>query len=117
MKREIKHFDTIVGVTLIILTAISLIIDAIAITHGIYSDSLYHMEKLDAVIRSNLFQILFWVDNLLIYLFAFLNILSAIDTKKERLLKISFSIFSVLTTIVVITLSVDVVGNLFGIFS
>ena len=59
MKREIKHFDTIVGVTLIILTSISLIIDAIVITHVIYSDSLYHIEKLNAVIRSNLFQILF----------------------------------------------------------
>lgn len=116
MKKELKNFDTIVGIILIVLTVISLVIDLFVFTHGICNNDIYHIEKIEALITSTPFTILFWVDNCLIYLFAFIYIVNAISTKKEMLVKISFSIFSILTTIIIATQLINVVGEWFGMF-
>lgn len=115
MKKEIKRFDQIVKITLIVLTIISLIINALQFTNMIYNTS-YDTTKLNTLLISTPFNILLWTDNLLIYLFGILYIISTIETKKDMLLKICFSLFSILTTIVVTTLIINFIATIFGIF-
>ncbi len=115
MKKEIKNFEKIIGIVLIILTAISLIINTLQFTNQIYSWN-YNTERLNNLLISNPFGILLWFDNILIYICSILYIVSAIKSKKDILIKISFSLFSILTTIVVTTLLINVVASIFGIF-
>ena len=115
MRKEIKNFDKIVGVTLIILTVVSLMINSLQYTNIIYNMS-YDTLKLNTLVTNDSFTILLWADNLLIYLFGLLYIISSIKSKKDVLLKISFSIFSILTTLVASTLIINGVASLFGIF-
>ena len=56
------------------------------------------------------------IDNILIYIVATLYIILGIRSKKEVILKVSFSIFSILTIMIVLTLIVNVIAELFGIF-
>ena len=98
------------------MTVISLIIDLIVFTHGIYNDDMHNIEKINALVTSTPFCILYLIDNCLIYLFAILYIASAIDTKKEMLIKISFSIFAILTTLLITVQLVNIIGGMFGIF-
>lgn len=114
-KTEIKNFEKITGVLLVILTAISLVINVLQFTYGIYSCS-YEVDKLNSLLVSKPFSILLWVDNILIYFVAMFYIISAFDNKKGRLIKISFAVFSILTTLVVSTLVINFVAHLFGIF-
>lgn len=115
MKKEIKNFGKIVGMILIVLTGISLIINALLFTNMIYSCS-YITDNLNSLLISKPFDILLWIDNILIYLFALLYIIDAIESKKEVLLKISFSLFSVFTTIIVSNFCINFVATIFGIF-
>lgn len=110
-----KNFDKIVGIVLVILTVISLIIDLHIFALGFYNEDGYQFEKLGALINGTPFTILQWVDNCLIYLFAFLYIVSAIDTKREMLVKISFSVFSLLTTSLIMIPLINFVATCFGI--
>ncbi len=125
-KRILKHkifrkrnifsiFSFVLGIVLIILTAISLIINTLQFTNQIYSWN-YNTERLNNLLTSNPFGILLWFDNILIYICSILYIVSAIKSKKDILIKISFSLFSILTTIVVTTLLINVVASIFGIF-
>lgn len=112
---EIKNFDKIVRTILIFLTLISLIIDILEITYFMYGDN-YNMIFLNQLLSSKFYIVLLWTDNILIYFFALLYILSAIDSKKEILLKIIFSLFSVLTTFVLLVLIINIfVVRLFGV--
>lgn len=115
MRKEIKNLDKIVGIVLIILTAISLVINALQFTHGIYN-CIYDTTKLNSLLISTPFGVVLWLDNILVYLFGLLYILSAIDTKKDMLLKISFSIFSIVTTMISSTLIINFVATIFGLF-
>ncbi len=116
MDIKLKNFDKIVGIILIILTIISLGIDLLVFAHSTYNcDSIYPITELSSIVTSTPFMILFWIDNCLIYLFAFLYIISAIDTKEAVLLKISFSIFAILTTIIIANLLINVIAGFFGI--
>ena len=115
MRKEIKNFDKIVGIVLIVLTVISLVINALIFTNTIYNCT-YDTTNLNNLVISTPFNVIMWIDNILIYLFGLFYILSAIDTKKEMLLKISFSIFSIVTTIIVFSFVINFVATIFGVF-
>ena len=115
MKKEIKNFEKSIQIILIILTIISLIINALQYTYGIYNMT-YNTDKLNSLLISTPYYIVLWIDNILIYIFGLLNIYCSIKSKKEILLNVSISLFSILTTIVVATFIINFVANVFGLF-
>ena len=115
MNKEIKNFDKVMEISLIVLTFISLIIDALEFTNMIYNNS-YITDNLNSLLISKPFNIILWIDNALIYLFSLLYIIDTIKSKKDILLKISLAIFSILTTIVMEVTIINIVASLFGIF-
>ena len=72
--------------------------------------------RLNELLVSTPFNILFWVDNNLIFITALFYIISSIEEKKNAFIKISFAIFAVLTTIVVQSFMVNLVAVVFGVF-
>lgn len=115
MKKEIKNFGKVLEVILIILTFISLIIDLLLITNNIYTHS-YDTMSLNSVVVSVPFNILLWVTNISIYFISIFYIIDTIKEKKNVLLKLSFCLFSILTTIVVFNTIMNFVAELFNIF-
>lgn len=115
MKKEIRNFDRIIQIILIVLTFISLIINALQYTYGIYN-MMYNTDKLNSLLISTPYYIVLWTDNILIYIFGILNIYCAIKSKKEVLLKLSFSLFSILTTMILGTFVINFVASIFGLF-
>ncbi len=115
MKREIKNFNQIVGIVLTILTGISVIINVPLFTNMIYNCS-YDTMRLNELLVSTPFNILLWVDNILIFVIALFYIISSIKEKKNSFIKISFAVFAVLTTIVVQSFAINWVAELFGVF-
>lgn len=115
MKREIKNFNQMVGIILVVLTGISLVINALLFTNMIYNCS-YDTMGLNELLVSTPFNILLWVDNILIFVIVLFYIISSIEEKKNAFIKISFAAFSVLTTIVVQSFAINWVAELFGVF-
>lgn len=115
MKKEIKNFEKYVGIILIILTVLSLIINALEYTNIIYNMS-YDTTKLNDLVVSTPFTIILWIDNILIYIMSIFYIISSIQSKKDVIVKISFAIFSIATTIIVSTFIINFVASIFGIF-
>ena len=92
MKKEI-----IVRNVLIVLTFISLIITFLNFTYLAYQE-----RNIDLI------------NNFLVIIFAIIYIVLGIKSKKEVLLKVSFSIFSILTTMVVLTFIINFIASLFN---
>ena len=115
MKKEIKNFGKYLEITLIILTFISLILAVLVNTNIIYNAT-YDTLKLNNIVTNSVFNIFLWIDNILIYLISIFYIIDTIKEKKNVFLKISFSIFSICTTLVVSTLIINGVAKIFGIF-
>lgn len=115
MKKDLKDYEKIIEVILVILTAVSLFMNAFLFTNMIYSCS-YDTEYLNNLLVSNPFQILLWIDNICIYIFGFVYMICVLQSKKDMLIKISFSIFSMLSTMIVITFAINFIAILFGIY-
>lgn len=111
MKREIKNFGKYIEVSLIILTFISLIISSLQYTNAIYDNTM----KLNNFVASRPFSITLLVDNVLIILLSIFYIIDTIQQKKNILLKISFCILSICSTMIVSSLIINGVAMLFGI--
>lgn len=115
MKKEIKNFDKVVEIILIVLTIISLVINALHITNAIYSSS-YDVINLNNLLTNKIFTVLLWIDNILIYVFGLLNIVDAIKYGKNLAQRISFSLFSVFTTTIFTVFVVNTIAKIFEIF-
>lgn len=115
MRKELKNFGTYVEMILIVLTFISLIINSLEFTNIIYNCS-YDTVNLNNFLVSSLFDILLWVDNILIYLVSIFYIVDTIQQKKHMVLKLSFCLFSICTTMIVSTFIISFIANVFGIF-
>ncbi len=115
MKKEIKNFEKIMGIMLIVLTIISLIINALEYTNMIYINS-YNTNNLNDLLVSKPFNILLWLDNILIYICSIFYIVRAVQSKRDILIKVSFSLFSILTTMFMSNLIINGIAVLFGIF-
>lgn len=115
MKKEIKNFGMYLEIALIILTVLSLMINALEYTNMIYNYS-YDTLSLNNFLISPLFNVLLWVDNILIYLISIFYIIDSIQEKKNVFLKLSFCLFSIFTTMIVSSLIINVIAELFHVF-
>lgn len=115
MNKEIKNFGKVIEICLIVLTFISLIINAFIFTNSIYNCT-YDTLNLNSLVISNSFNILFWVDNILIFLLNIFYIIDTIQKKENLLLKLSFSLFSICTTIIVSNFIINFIAKIFKIF-
>lgn len=115
MRKEIKNFGKWIEVSLIILTFVSLIISALEYTNIIYNMS-YDTMKLNDFLVSKPFNIILWVDNILLFLVSIFYIIDTIQQKKNIFLKLSFCLFSICTTMVISTLIINGIAELFGVF-
>ena len=101
--------EKIVRNILIILTFVSIIITFLNYTYITYQDM--NINKINTFLIQYVNGWLLWV-----YIFAIIHIFFGIKSKKEVLLKVSFSIFSILTTVIVSTLIINLIASLFGMF-
>lgn len=115
MKKEIKNFGKWIEILLIILTFVSLIISALEYTNRIYNMA-YETTKLNDFVVSTPFNIILWVDNILLFLVSIFYIIDTIQQKKNIFLKLSFCLFSICTTMVMSTFIINGIAKLFGIF-
>ncbi len=99
---------------LIFLTFVSLMITILNLTYATYQN--LDIEKINHLLVSYVNTWLLWVDNILLYVFAIAYIVLALKSKKERILKVSFSFFSILTTMITLTFIINIVAELFGMF-
>lgn len=109
-KREIIVRNVLIG-----LTIISLIITMLNFTYQVYDDM--NIEKINNFLVNYVNTFVMWIDNILLYIFAVIYIVLGVKSKKEVLLKVSFSIFSILTAIMSLTFIVNGLAHLFGMFN
>ena len=116
LKKEVKNYERNVTIILVALTVISLIINVLVYTTGIYSDdTFYNTETIRNVVNSGWFMTILWVDNIAIYVTNLFYFAGIIDSKRDMLVKISFGIFSILSTVLINVQIVNLVAGLFGI--
>ncbi len=115
---KIKKYDTekLIRNGLVILTFISLIIVMLNFTYLIYGDSYNNINSINDFLIKYINGPLLWIDNILLYVFAIIYIIAGIKSKKEVLLKVSFSVFSIITTMIFLTLTINAIAVIFGIF-
>lgn len=106
--------EIVVRNTLIVLTLISLIIMFLNFTYAVYDNM--NIDLINNVLVNYVNTWLMWINNILLYIFAIIYIVLGIKSKKEIPLKISFSIFSILTSMISLTIIVNFIAELFGMF-
>lgn len=99
---------------LIFLTLVNLVIAYLNITYQVYQNA-DHIDLLNNILKYTNTWIC-WIDNLLLYIFAFLYIILAMDSKKERIVKISFAILTIVTALFSIMFIVNFTAGIFGIY-
>lgn len=107
--------EPIVRNTLIVLTLINLIIMFLNFTYAVYDNM--NIETINNVLVNYVNTWLMWIDNILLYIFAIIYIVIGVKSKKEVLLKVSFSIFSILTSMITLTFIVNFIAEIFGMFN
>ena len=107
--------EKIVRNILIILTSVSIIITFLNYTYITYQDM--NINKINTFLIRYINGWLLWVDNILLYIFAIIYVFLGIKSKKEILLKVSFSIFSILTSMITLTFIVNFIAEIFGMFN
>jgi len=110
MKKEIKVRNTLIAVTFV-----GLIISALQFTNIIYGWN-YDTEKLNNLVVSNWFNILFWIDNLLVFGLGILYAVLGYKSKEDVVIKIAFSILAICTTMISSIFAINLVGEMFSIF-
>ena len=108
------NYEIVVRNTLIVLTFISLVIMFLNFTYAVYDNM--NIDLINNILVNYVNTWLMWVDNILLYIFAIIYIVLGIKSKKEITLKISFSIFSILTSMISLTIIVNFIAELFGMF-
>lgn len=106
--------ETIIRNILIILTFISLIITYLNFTYLTYQN--LNIDIINNFLVNYVNNWILWTNNILLFIFAVLYIVIGVKSKKEVLLKISFSIFSILTTMLTSTFIINSVAEIFSIF-
>jgi len=115
MNKKVINKEKVIRNLLIISVIISLIVKSLHYTYLIYN------EEFDTFVLNNLlvsqpFTILLWIDNLLVYLLGIWYMILGIKSKQEVVVKVSFSVLAILTTIVSSTFAVNIVAKVFGLF-
>ena len=92
-----------------------MIVSLFNFTYQVYDDR--NIEKINNFLVNYVNTFVMWIDNILLYIFAVIYIVLGVKSKKEVLLKVSFSLFSILTAIITLTFLVNLVAHLFGMFN
>ena len=117
LKKEVKNYERNVTIILVILTVISLIIDFLAYTGMVYNDEIiYNTTAIRSVINSGWFMTIVWTNNIAIYITNLFYFAGILDSKRDLIVKISFAIFSVLSTILINLQIVNLIADAFGMF-
>ena len=117
LKKEVKNYERNVTIILAILTVISLIIDFLAYTGMVYNDEIiYNTTAIRSVINSGWFMTIVWTNNIAIYITNLFYFAGILDSKRDLVVKISFAIFSVLSTILINLQIVNLIADAFGMF-
>ncbi len=117
LKKEVKNYERNVTIILVILTVISLIIDFLAYTGMVYNDEIiYNTTAIRSVINSGWFMTIVWTNNIAIYITNLFYFAGILDSKRDLVVKISFAIFSVLSTILINLQIVNLIADAFGMF-
>lgn len=116
LKKELKNYERNVTIILVVLTVISLVINVLVYTTGIYGDdTFYNINAIREIVNSGWFMTLIWVDNIAIYITNLFYFAGVLDSKRDLIVKISFAIFSILSTVLINIQIVNLVASLFGI--
>ena len=107
-----KNLEKIFKYGFIIFSFISLIITILNFTYITYQDG--NIETINNLLVNYVNKI-FWIENIILYIFSVGYIIFSIKSKKEVLLKVSFCIFSILTSIIALTLIINILASQFGI--
>lgn len=107
--------EKFIKISLIILTFISIMITILNFTYLTYIDQ--NIEKINNFLINYINGPLLWIDNILLFVFAFIYIICALESKKEIFLKISFSIIAVLTSMIPLSFIINALASIFGIFN
>lgn len=106
------NIDKYIRNVLIFLVLVSLIIIVLNFTNAIYSDN--DTTKLQSFLNIINGPVM-WIDSILIYFFGVFYIVSAIQSKQEIVLKITFSVFAMLFNIITMNFFINMIAKIFGI--
>ena len=104
--------EPIVRNILITLTFVSLFILFLNYTYAVYDNG--NIDAINNLLVNHINTWVMWIDNILLYIFAIIYIVVGIKSKKEVLLKVSFSIFSILTAMISLVFIVNFIAEIFG---
>lgn len=110
---KIKKYDNAIRNILIVLSTISLIITSMHFTYNVYNDR-------DALALNNFLVKyidgwLVWIVFILIIVFSCLYIRSAIKTKEDITIVISYIVLTIFTNVIPLTLIINMIAKIFGI--
>lgn len=116
MIEKIKKYDIekVMRNCLIILTLLSFIIVCLNFTHLVYIDQ--NIDQINDFLLKYVNGPFLWITNILLYIVAIIYMIAGIKSKQEVALKVSFSLFSMLTTIISMTLIINWLAELFQMF-
>lgn len=107
--------EKFIKISLIVLTFISIMITILNFTYLTYIDQ--NIDNISNFLINYINGPLLWIDNILLFVFAIIYIVCALKSKKETSLKISFSIIAILTSMIPLSLIINALANIFGIFN
>ncbi len=107
-----KNIEKIFKYGFIIFSFISLIITTLNLTYLTYQDA-RNIETINNLLV-NYVNKTFWIENIILYIFAIGYIIISIKSKKDVLFKVSFCIFSILSSMIILTLIINVLASIFG---
>lgn len=105
-----KNIDVFIRNILIILTIINLIILTLNYTNAVYSNG--NTDNIQSVLNI-VNGVIMWVNGILLYIFAILYIIVAVQSKKEMVIKISFSLLAIITNIMTVVFLVNGLASIF----
>ena len=111
-KMENKNIEKIFKYGFIIFSFISLIITTLNLTYLTYQDA-RNIQTINNLLV-NYVNKTFWIENIILYIFAIGYIIISIKSKKDVLFKVSFCIFSILTSMIILTLIINILASAFG---
>lgn len=111
-KMKNKNIEKIFKYGFIIFSFISLIITTLNLTYLTYQDA-RNIETINNLLV-NYVNKTFWIENIILYIFAIGYIIISIKSKKDALFKVSFCIFSILSSMIILTLIINILASSFG---
>jgi len=107
------NVERVVRDILIALTFISIVIVVLNFTYLTYQNN--NILLINSLLVNFVNKWLLLVDNILLFIFAIIYIVLAVKSKTDLVLKVSFSIFSIITSMISLTAIINVLARLFKI--